>query len=742
MLWRVFGPRGLKVRRFPYVGLALAVGLIACGRFGDSREHTVTPTMSTPTVVSSVATVIADLAPASSPTVVTRPTPTSTPLSGRAPTGTPEDFKTHRDKVFGFEISYPPDWAVAVTSEPPELVQIGATEQDGAQSLVFLIYNSTPTSADAVVDSLLPQFLDRSGFRQLSEEELTIEDGTLAYKIVYEWRDTGGMRQGNIFGIAQGAKSFIVVTDAPKEVYEARTHHISAFLRSFRFVKVMPLGIPRDQALTIYFDDGPLTLDPAIANDMQSVQYIAQVFSGLLGFDRDLNLTADLASEWRISNNGTIYTFTLQENARFHNGRSVTASDVKYSWERAGSLAKDSAAATTYLNDIVGMKKIFGGHTGEAVGIEVLGNRTLRVTIDAPKPYFLSKLTHSATYVVDQNNVAQGHFWWTKPNGTGPFKLKEWDFTTLFVLESNRDYYRGPPQVPFVVFRLYGGFPVLMYESGETDITTIFGEDAKKAMTSNDKLHSEMVTIQELAIYYVGFAIDKPPFDDPMVRKAFTLAVDREKLVEEFFGNTGQVAHGFLPPGLPGYDTSIPDILFDPDEARRLLADSSYGGPDGLPPILYTTANVGGRASARVESLLDMWNRNLGVKVGVRLLDADTYLYALRGRIDNMFDHGWVADYPSPQNFLDILFRSGAKNNLGKYSSPEGDALLDKAQVEQNEDQRLELYRHVERLLVRDSAAIPLNFGRSYLLVKPYVKDMITSPFGHLDLRHVSLVRH
>ena len=650
----------------------------------------------------------------------------------------PSNFETHRDEIFGFEVLYPPDWEAVEARNPPQIARIGSVEPGGAQSFVFLFYRANILSPDAVVDSQIPQFLDRPGFRQLAEEELVLEDGTPAFRIVYEWRDPDGMRQGSLFGVVRGSQNFVVVTEAPQDVYEERADDIRAFLFSFRLTEATPLGIPRDQALTLFFDDGPVILDPAIAQESQSIQYIVQIFSGLVAFDADLNLRADLAAEWQISGDGTTYTFTLQENARFHDGRPVTAGDVKYSWERAANPASNSPTAKTYLNDIVGMQEIFDGLAQETSGIEVIDQRTLRVTIDAPKAYFLSKLAHPVTYIVDESNVAQDIFWWTEPNGTGPFKLKEWDFATLFVLEANQDYYGAPPRVPFVVFRLYGRVPLLMYESGEIDVATLFPDDIQRTASPQDPLYDQVVVTPELAIFYVGFASDKPPFDDPKVRRAFTLAVDRETLVNDIYEGTREVAHGFLPPGLPGYDPSTPPILFDPEEARRLLAESSYGGPEGLPPIIYTTSGFT-TPSEIVVTLLSMWRENLGVDVQVRLLDPTTYFYGLEDRLDNLFDYGWIADYPDPHNFLDVLFRTGTDNNVGNYSSPEGDALLDAAQVEQDSQQRLELYRQVERLLVEDAAAIPLNFGRSHVVVKPYVKELVFTPFGHIDLSRVSL---
>ena len=743
-------------------GLGLALIIVACERFEEELTPTrvVTPIAPTPTVV---ATPVPSPTSAATPTPtpVLRPSPTPTPVPGRTPTVTPSptpspeptptqaltptpavptipgSFETYEDDVFGFQLRYPPDWQFT-RGGPPQILQIGGTDEGSPQSVVFLLYQANILTSDAAVDSQIPAFLDRPGFRQLAEEELTLADGTPAFRVVYQWRETDGTWQGSLFGVAQDTQNYFFLTEAPQAEFQRRSEDIRALLYSFSLIEPTPLGITRDEALTLYFDEGPLILDPAIAQESGSIQYITQIFSGLVAFDTELNLIAELAESWELSGDGTTYTFTLRDNAMFHNGRPVTAADVKYSWERAANPANNSPTVKTYLNDIVGMQEIFSGQAQEATGIEVVDQRTLKVTIDGPRSFFLSKLAHPVAFVVDQENVDQGLLWWAAPNGTGPFKLRAWDGATLLVLEAYQQYYKTPPKVPYVVFRLYGGIPLLMYESGEIDVAALFSEDIQRTEDPQDPLSDQSLVIPELSVFYVGLASDQPPFDDPLVRRAFLLAVDRAKLVQDIYEGTREVAHGFLPPGLPGYDPSLSAIPFDPQEAQRLLAESSYGGPEGLPPVIYTTSGFAGPGDI-VVAMLDMWRENLGVQVQVRLLDPASYYYNLEFQRDNIFDYGWIADYPDPHNFLDVLFHSGAENNVGKYSSAQVDALLEEARLEQDAKARVALYHEVERLLVEDAAAIPLNFGRSYVAVKPYVKDLVFTPFGLVDLRSVFL---
>ena len=174
------------------------------------------------------------------------------------------------------------------------------------------------------------------------------------------------------------------------------------------------------------FGSSPSTLDPAMARESTSLEYIVEIFSGLVCFDPDLKITPDIAESWDITGNGTIYTFHLRQGVEFHSGRNVTANDFKYSLERVCDPATGSQTAETYLGDIVGVKEKLQGKANEVSGIKVLDDYTLQITIDAPKEYFLAKLTYPTAFVVDKANVEMGSDWWRMPNGTGPFKLKQW----------------------------------------------------------------------------------------------------------------------------------------------------------------------------------------------------------------------------------------------------------------------------------------------------------------------------
>ena len=223
---------------------------------------------------------------------------------------------------------------------------------------------------------------------------------------------------------------------------------------SARDVFAFQVDIPFDQALVYSGGESTNLRDYDPATTYSSGDKL--VFSGLVSFDPHLNLTPDLAETWDVSDDGTVYTFHIRANAKFHSGRFVTAQDFIYSWERAVSPELASDTALTYLGDIVGVREMNTGQAEHISGLAAIDERTLQVTIDAPKPYFLLKLTYPTAFVVDQSNVESGEEWVRDPNGTGPFRLAEWVSNEYKVYAANEDFYLGMPSIPYVIVKLYG----------------------------------------------------------------------------------------------------------------------------------------------------------------------------------------------------------------------------------------------------------------------------------------------
>jgi oligopeptide transport system substrate-binding protein len=483
----------------------------------------------------------------------------------------------------------------------------------------------------------------------------------------------------------------------------------------------------------------PITLDPAISAEMTSHEYVTQIYSGLVRSGDNLEPAPDIAERWEMSQDRRIYTFHLRKDVTFHDGRKVTAADFKYSWERASDPATGSNVAGTYLGDIVGVRDVMRGKAREISGVKMIDDNTLRVTIDAPKSYFLSKLTYPTAYVVDKANVAKGEDWWRKPNGTGPFKLREWRENDLLVLERNDKYYGDVAGVERVEFQLWSGLPMNMYETGKIDVAGVSVIYIDRVMDKSGPFYKELQVTPELSFSYLGFNTTRPPFDDVNIRRAFTLALDKDRIISLVFRNLVRRADGILPPGIPGFNQSLVGLGYDVARAKELIANSKYGGVSRLPPITLTTSGYGGEISPALEAIISKWRDNLGVEVTVRQLEPDRLMYHLKEEKNELFDMGWIADYPHPQDFLDVLFHTGAENNFAEYSNPEVDAILDKAAVEGDNEKSLELYRQAEQKLVDDAACLPLWFGENYILVKPYVQGYKLTPLGFAWLEKVTI---
>jgi len=520
-----------------------------------------------------------------------------------------------------------------------------------------------------------------------------------------------------------------------------RNKNVNAILLSLAFVlslftsagiqpdKDYQYGVPLNQTL-VYSGGESSNLreyDPATTHSSGD----KLVFSGLVSFDPHLNLVPDLAESWDVGTDGTVYTFHLRKNAKFHDGRAVTAEDVVFSWERAANPELASDTAGTYLGDILGVKELIEGQADHISGLKIIDDHALQVTIDSPKPYFLMKLTYPTAFIVDQKNVQSGETWVRSPNGTGPYKLKEWQSNQYISYEANADFYLGAPSIPYVLIKLYAGVDTRLYETGDVDIAGVGIYDAGRFLDVTEPLHMELISGVDLCTGYIDFDVTKPPFDDVNVRKAFSMAFDRQRYIDVVLRGQGLPAIGPYPPGLPGFNYALQGLPYDPEKARELLKQSKYGGVEGLPPIVYTDAGIGSYVGLEVAALAEMWQQNLGVTITVENIEYDYYLDQIfSGNHGQLISGGWCADYPDPENFADVLFHTGSNFNNGGYSNPALDQLLELARVEQDVTKRIAMYQQAEQIIVNDAPVLFTTDSLSYQLVKPYVKGYVFTPIA------------
>ncbi|MBI3970269.1 MAG: peptide ABC transporter substrate-binding protein [Chloroflexi bacterium] len=498
-------------------------------------------------------------------------------------------------------------------------------------------------------------------------------------------------------------------------------------------------GPPSDQVLRTWLWRYQ-SLDPLQALSVLEAEYIVHIFSGLTSLNEKLEVVPDLAEKWQASNDGRTYTFTLRKGAKFHDGRELKAADVKYSLERATDPAQAAPIVETYLGDIAGAKERLKGQANDLSGVKVRDDVTVEITLVEPRVYFPAKLTYPVAYVVDRANVESGGAqWWIRPNGTGPFRVREAKPNERLVFGRNDVYYGQKPALTEVHFLPTS--PLAAYEADDLDLAIVELADIERVTDKSDPLSRELRVRAELDVHYLGFNVAAKPFDDPKVRQAFNHALDRDKIANVTLKKTVAKANGILPPGMPGHSDKIKGLDFDVSRARQLIAESSYREAKNFPEIVLHIMGTRTNAPAEITAMVAMFKQNLGVDVRVRQMDRNAFLDTLAKGKDRfqMFYTGWVADYADPQNFLDVLFHSKSGENHTQYANPDVDRLLERARIERDHATRMRHYSEAEAQIVKDSPWVPLWHSRRYILVKPHVHGYSAPPVVLPWLKTISI---
>ncbi|MEJ2549575.1 MAG: peptide ABC transporter substrate-binding protein [Anaerolineales bacterium] len=546
----------------------------------------------------------------------------------------------------------------------------------------------------------------------------------------------GRLRPGSESGIEgwavarveTSAAAYMFLSTYPEEDSVSFLAAFLSTLKSFRLEPGMPRDFPRENALVLAGSE-PLTLDPALTHFGGSGM-IGDIFSGLVVLDPQMKVKPALAQGWDVNEDGTVYTFHLNPRARFHNGRPVTADDVLFSWERAARPETNSETVSLYMGDIVGLLDFHAGEADSIEGVRVIDAHTLEVRVDGPKPYFLAKLTYPVSWVVDRYQVGFPN-WANHPNGTGPFRHVQHLEETFFLLERNPFYSAEAPHLDFVAYLIYAGYTQSLYQTGEVDFTGLTRDQLERAEDPRDGFYGTVISETGLCTSYVTFNTSLPPFDDPLVRKAFVLAVDRERYVEALTNGEAVVGRGLLPPGMPGVSEDVRPPIYDPELARDYLAESDYYAPGTEPPeIIWTLGSSSGYYSSAAAFLVDTWKDVLDVDIQVEGIDWLSYYDQVdAGNYGHLLLEGWCADYPDPENFLDVLFHSASSQNHAYYNDPEYDGLIEAARTAQNPELRLELYRQSEQYLLDAAPILVLSHSSpSYGVWKAYVFGYVPSP--------------
>ncbi len=708
--------------------LTLAAALLACTLPGLPGAATPTPAASsTPAVAAATSTLAA--------TATQRPTSTAIPEPSATPGPSPTPRGLYQHDTAGFSLVVPVNWVV--NSEDPS----GVVFADTAGGLLLLVYRDLdplqPPLEQVVTEFAAGMADNGRNFEPVGEGEVVLADGLTAPSVDLLSDDTEEPLLVRLsLAVHDGRRHIIILYIAP-ELMDTRATTLDQVYGSLAFNNVI-YGLDRRETLVVLGGDPePQDLDPARATGSAS-GYVGMLFAGLVRLSPELEIVPELAEGWEISPDGLTYTFTLREGLTFASGRPLTAADVVYSWERAADPATDSPTAATYLGDILGVDEMLAGEADHIAGLAAVDDRTLVVTLDAPKAYFLAKLTYPTAFVVNPENVALSPArWMFDPDPSGPYLLRDYieDETVVFV---RNPAYHTLAGIPYVVYLLQiGGTPLSLYEIGDLDVVGLQAAEAAEISQPASPLRDEWLQTTTMCTTLLQLDVSRPPLDDANVRRALALALDRAALIELF--NPGSLlANTVLPPAMPGYASDLPRFTFDAQAAVDALAASSYAGGD-IPAIIINEGGSGQAPSGFVTAIADMWRGNLGLSVEIQQLDPLDYTRAAREQHGHVVSYGWCADYPDPENFLDILFHSGSEFNVGGYANPAVDALLESARSEPDAAVRLDLYRQAETTLLGDFATLPLAHSVADVLVQPYVKNYILTPIGALVIPSLTL---
>ncbi len=470
-------------------------------------------------------------------------------------------------------------------------------------------------------------------------------------------------------------------------------------------------------SMVVTYKDDISTFDPAIGYDWQNWSMIKSLFDGLMDYKPGTTeLIPDLAESYSISEDGLVYTFNLRKGVKFHNGRELVASDVKYSIERSVN-PETQSPGQGFFWQIKGFDEMAGGSAQELSGITTPDDHTVVIELSQPDATFLQIMAINFAFAVPREEVEKhGQDFGRNPVGSGAYKMTEWTLGQRVVFERNADYFReGAPHLDKIVFEV-GQEPsvaLLRLKRGEVDVLGDPIPSANFLQEKNDPANEGMIVEGDLLhTGYITMNTTEAPFDNKLVRQAVNMAINKERVVRIVNGR-GVIANQPLPPAMPAYDTAYEGYAYDPAKAKELLAEAGY--PDGFETELYA---MNTDPNPRIAQSFQQDLAAVGIKAEIKALAQATVIDAGgQGTAPMLWSGGmaWIADYPDPSNFYGPILGCGGAVpggwNWAKYCNEEVDALAAKADGMAGADQaeeRIELWRQIYHKIMEDAPWVPV----------------------------------
>lgn len=488
----------------------------------------------------------------------------------------------------------------------------------------------------------------------------------------------------------------------------------------------------------------PDTIDPALNSAVDGAILCIHAFEGLMTQDKDgVTIVPAQAESYTVSEDQLVYTFTLREGLKWSDGSALTANDFVYSWNRA--IAPETAADYSYMFESI------DGYDEGKLNVVAQDDRTLVVTLKAVTPYFLELCAFPTFFPVQQAAVeANPDAWATDPAtyvGNGPYKLVEWVHDSYMLYEKNENYWDvdslGPDALQFVLMSDPGS-QLAAYETGELLMIDDIPTDEIAALSANSDFYKE----GQLGTYYVSYNTQNEYLSNPLVRKALTLAIDREYICEEI-GQAGQVPAGaFAAMGLSDADVTkefreVGGDYYDPYDyegnlelAKQALAEAGYPNGEGLPVFEYLY-NEGGQHDVIGQALQSMW-AEIGVNVELVSQEWATFLNTRKNGEYDIARNGWLGDYNDPISFLDMWITGGG-NNDAQWSNTDYDALISQVKASSDQAERMQLMHEAEDIIFDEWMLGPIFYYVDLYMVKDSVDGVYSSPLGYKFFKYASV---
>ena len=497
---------------------------------------------------------------------------------------------------------------------------------------------------------------------------------------------------------------------------------------------------PKSGGIMRLYINEPVSLDPPNAYESEGIQVVRQIWDGLFTYDPvTLETKPEICEKYEVSDDGLTYTFYIKKGVKFQSGKELKAEDFVYSWTRL--VLKDTASYLAYhLSAAVGYEECQDGTATELKGMKALDDYSFQITLKYPYSDFINTLGHVAFYPVNKESIEKtGDKAGEMPDGTGPFKFVKWEHDQYIELVRNDDYYG---QKTYLDGAKYVIIPdeqtaFLEFQAGNIEYTQIPLGQIKS--TQADPQWKDGVIIHPmLGLYYYGMNLNAEPFKGNLpLREAIGLLIDRQNICDVLTEGVAIPATGFVPPGIPGFQENQMGYTFDLEKAKAKLVEAGYPEGKGL-PILKLGYNTGS-GHEKIAEAIQADAAKIGVKIEIEGFEWGTMLEKAKSGEIIFYRLGWLADYPTMDNFLYPLFYSKSSDNYSEYNNPEVDKLLIDARSTADKAQREAKYQEVEKLILKDAAFAPIYFYGTRRIIQTYVKGFILDNMENYDLAPVWL---